>query len=429
MTAAARAARTLGWFFLERATGFIQKLKLSNADPDRHRRILRSLEPGVYALYVHMPFCHTPLCKFCCFVRYPYTRQAEQLYIRSLRRETENLAATAEAADIRIVYIGGGTPTINIHDLVEYIDLLRSLYGHDIVVSTESSPLDINEESVKLLRQAGVTRLSIGVQALGDKRLREMGRLSHTVADSLRAVEEARGRFKTLNIDMVWGIPSDTPRRVKEEALKALSLGADQVTFYPLMPAPGIRRLLRSSLGGPWHPAEHDMYNEILNAATEKDYRPATPWCMNKEAKLIDEYVVEYDRFLALGLSGIARAGGYMYVNTFTPSNYARLVTKHGFAARLAVKPSPEEDVLYHALTMLFGLEWCPRTLVERYGPAASHLASYVSASLRLLGEKPGPDGCTRISRRETLYALHVAQRSLYMALNELREWGMSRAV
>jgi coproporphyrinogen III oxidase-like Fe-S oxidoreductase len=383
--------------------------------------VIHSLERGIYAHYVHMPFCHRPLCRFCCFVRYPYEGDKYRLYMAALRREAEWLASSAEGASIRLVYIGGGTPTINIYGLAEFIDLLRSYFGRGLTVSVEGSPKDIDDEAVSILQSLKVARLSIGVQALRENRLREMGRLHHGVEDSLRAVEAARGKFPTLNIDMIWGIRSDDPETVYSEASRALELGASQVTFYPLMPAPGLRRLEKERREGPWHPLEPRLYESILSASREKGYRPATAWCMDKGSQLIDEYIVDYDKFLAIGLSGIGRLGNYTYVNSFSVERYAKLVSQRGHAAIRAVRVTRHEDMLYYASAKLFGLRFDPRDLIERYGDAARPLAASVTAALSLLGV----DGAPIDSSPAALYALHVMQRSIYMAVNMLREWGM----
>ena len=417
--------KLLGPLVTKRTENFFKKVEESKLDEKAHVKYLAALEPGDYALYVHMPFCHTPLCKFCCFVRYAYESKAYNDYMAAIKREAEWLAEVAENPRVRVVYIGGGTPSINVYSLAEFIDVLRSYYGRGISVSTEASPLDIDDEAVSVLRSASVTRLSIGVQALSDKRLRELGRLHHDVSHSLRAVESARGKFATLNIDMLWGVKSDTPGIVREEAGKAFSLGADQVTFYPLMPAPGLREYERRRREGPWHPLEPLLYTSILEEASRHKYFPATAWCMDRGSELVDEYIIDYDKFLAIGLSGIARLGRYVYVNTFSVSRYVKLVYERGFSAIRGLFVSPSEDLLYYVSTRLFGLRFCPGEVVTRFGDQAKQLVSAITAALRMLGEEPGRDKCYEIKRPGTLYLLHVMQRGIYMGVNAFREWGL----
>ena len=402
------------------------------------RRLLRSpLEPGGYveairsaggrsALYIHMPFCHRPLCSFCCFVRYPFNQAMHQAYVKTLLREVEWLASNAEEAKVETLYIGGGTPSIDVYSLAEVVDRVRESFGGGIQVSAEANPRDINDETVEVLRSAGVSRLSIGAQALEPGRLRRLGRLNTTVRDAYRAARLAGGRFETVNLDMIWGVRGDTPETVRREARRALGLPVDQVTFYPLMPAPGMRRLEKMRMEGPWHPLEPRLYEAILGEALAHGFRPATPWCMDRGSRLIDEYVVEYTQFLALGVSGIGNVNGYTYVNTFNLKKYIELVSSRGFSAALAVKTSGTEDMLYRSLTTAFGGRWPPEGIALRYGLKGRLLALLGSAALRVLGEKRDGRGY-RIQGIGALYLLHSIQRSVYMAVNMLREEGVKR--
>ncbi|MCE4608284.1 MAG: radical SAM protein [Caldisphaeraceae archaeon] len=409
----------------KRVENFFERLSKGNLDDGKHLQIINTLETNNYALYVHMPFCHTPLCKFCCFVRYAYNHEQYKAYMKALRKEAEWLATTAESARIRVIYIGGGTPSIDIHSLSEFIDSARSYFGKNIEVSTEASPIDINDEAVSILRSSKVSRLSIGVQALEDKRLWELGRLHHRVGDSIRAVEAARGKFNTLNIDMLWGAKGDNVDKIKVESSKALDLNADQVTFYPLMPAPGLRELERKRKEGPWHPKEAQLYKMILQEVFSKKYFPATAWCMDRGSKLIDEYIVDFDKFLAIGISGIARIGNYAYVNTFSVEKYVKLVEKRGFSAIRSLQVDTSEDILYYISTKLFGLKVCPSDIENRFTMKNAGLISFIIAMLRSLDEEQAQDGCFHITDPNMLYLLHIMQRSIYMGVNTFREWGL----
>ena len=417
--------RVLGDVATARAEAFFKRFADGSADPSEHIKIVKDAGKEVGALYIHIPFCHRPLCMFCCFVKYPYDFRRYRSYMSALKKEIEWLASCADGAKVRIVYVGGGTPSIDVYELSEVIDSLRGCFGGGLDVSVEASPLDVNDETVSVLRSAKVTRLSIGVQALDDKRLVELGRLHHTVKQSLRAVEAARSKFDTLNIDILWGVRGDTIERIREEAGKALSLRVDQVTFYPLMPAPGLRELMRRRAEGPWHPLDAELYEEIVRESVRHGYAPSTAWCMSRGSRLVDEYVIDYDKFFALGVSGIGKLGGYSYANTFSIEKYIRLVEERGFSAIRAVRVGPLEDMLYYASTQIFGLRFCPSKLSDRYGRLGARFSRLLAVAMRMLGERPGRDGCFHPARAQALYLVHAMQRGIYMGVNAFREWGL----
>ncbi len=417
--------RLLGGVATARAEAFFREFADGSVDPSEHVNIVKDAGKEAGALYIHIPFCHKPLCRFCCFVKYPYDHRRYTSYMSALKKEIDWLASRADGAKVRVVYVGGGTPSIDVYELCEVIDSLRGCFGGGLDVSVEASPLDIDDEAVSVLRSAKVTRLSIGVQALNDKRLVELGRLHHTVEHSLRAVEAARSKFDTLNIDMLWGVRNDTVEEICEEADKALSLGADQATFYPLMPAPGLRELMWRRAEGPWHPLDAELYEEIVRESVRHGYAPSTAWCMSRGSRLIDEYVVDYDKFLAVGVSGIGKLGSYSYANTFSVEKYVRLVGERGYSAIKAVRVGPIEDMLYHASTQIFGLRFCPSELSVRYGGLGARLSRLITGALEMVGERPGRDGCFHLARPQTLYLVHAMQRGIYMGVNMFREWGL----
>lgn len=403
-----------------RAKGFMRKLLDSTVDMERHRKEIKNAA-GNYALYVHIPFCHVPLCKFCCFVRYPYNESAAKSYYSALLAEVSQLFSLAEKVKIDVVYIGGGTPSINPQLLAELIDSLYSTLGKGLQISVEANPSNVNEDFISLLRNK-VARLSLGVQALDDERLSKLGRFSSKSSNALEAVSLAKGKFKTLNIDMIWAAPGDNPEIVREEAQKALSLGAQQVTFYPLMPSPETWDVLKAQHSGPWSPNQYEMYKAIIFEAKKYNYSPSSPWCMNKGSELVDEYIIDYDKYFAVGLSGIARIGGYVYANDFSVNGYIKKVTQNKLSASLSSYPTKEEDALYLADSMLFGLRWCPSVLQQKFGSAGELLSSIINSALKALGENIDGSGCSDLKNLQTLYILNVAQRSLYTALSWFRK-------
>jgi len=418
--AAARLASTLARLFERSAAAFLARLETGRLGPAAYRERLRRLE-GRIGVYIHTPFCHEPLCRFCCFVRYPYRESQARAYRRAILREIEEQASLAEAAEASSIYVGGGTPSIDPALLAEVLDRAAEAWGaRGATVSVEANPRDVDDDFVAQMR-GRVSRLSLGAQALTPARLRALGRLNSTIEDLHRALEAALGRFDTVNVDIVWGLPGEGPGETRSEARRALRLGADQVTFYPIMPTPATRAALAAAGGGPWSPRDAENYSAILWEAWLAGYRPSTPWCMSRStAKAIDEYIVETPWFVAAGPSGITRLPGLVAANAFRVENYARRVEEAGTGALYAAKPAPLEDALYAAQSMLFGLRWSPRRLAEEYGALGAALAAYISASLALLGEKPR-EPAWRIEGAGSLYALHRAQHSLYTALAWLR--------
>jgi coproporphyrinogen III oxidase-like Fe-S oxidoreductase len=160
---------------------------------------------GAGYLYVHIPFCEV-LCPFCSFHRVQHKHGLAQQYFALLRDEIRLYHVAGHR--FTGVYFGGGTPTCEPDELIETIGLVRKLYGVR-EVSVETNPNDLRPELLARLRDAGVTRLSIGVQSFDDGLLRDMDR--HDKYGSSAMVQEnirvAAGYFPTVNVDLIFNLP------------------------------------------------------------------------------------------------------------------------------------------------------------------------------------------------------------------------------
>jgi len=185
-------------------------------------------------LYVHVPFCEAK-CTYCHFAIDPRRPDGarEERYFRALAREMDE----AEPGPADTLYFGGGTPSLAAGErLSRVIDAARTRFRlpPEAEVTLEANPADLDAEGYRRLREAGVNRLSLGVQSLDDGVLREMGRL-HASADSLRAVARARqAGFASVSVDLILGWPGETRERWGESLEGLRAMAPDHVSLYVL---------------------------------------------------------------------------------------------------------------------------------------------------------------------------------------------------
>ena len=128
------------------------------------------------SLYIHIPFCRS-LCPFCCFNRYLFDEEIARRYYRHLNRELE--IYIEKGFRFTEFYFGGGTPTVLMDELTGFIKLLREKFKVE-QISLETTPREITPETMAALKDAGINRLSIGVQSFDPAILKSMGRISPT---------------------------------------------------------------------------------------------------------------------------------------------------------------------------------------------------------------------------------------------------------
>lgn len=190
-------------------------------------------------LYLHIPFC-AKRCDFCYYLSYANTKQDQQrTYVDAMLRELTLYRQSPALADRRLgfVYFGGGTPSmLNEESLRFLMEGPQKLFPWDRVeeVTFECAPCSVTEPKLRVLRDAGVTRISLGVQTLDDDVLRLNGRI-HLRKD----VDQAYGRirrvgFKVVNLDLIVGLPGESDESVDQDLEGVIVMSPESITIYQL---------------------------------------------------------------------------------------------------------------------------------------------------------------------------------------------------
>lgn len=305
-------------------------------------------------LYLHVPFCEV-LCPFCSFHRVQFKEEKARNYFKALRREYR--LVTERGFKFNEIYVGGGTPTVMPRELATTLDEI--VRDHPVMaISSETNPNDLKTESLVKLRDAGVNRLSVGVQSFDNQLLKEMDRLEkYGNADQIcKHLDDIQGLFDTLNIDMIFNFPRQTEESLQND-LKTLTdrLGADQVSFYPLMTSPSTDRPLRAALGRVEHGREHDLYRQITEHMLSNGYHRSSAWCFSRNTGQVDEYIAEQEEYLGLGSGSFGFLDGSLYANTFSINHYQKMLGMGKTACVRQRRMSTREQARYHMLMRLFG--------------------------------------------------------------------------
>ena len=178
-------------------------------------------------LYMHVPFCER-LCPYCSFNRFPFKEERAKPYFANMRKEMMMLKDLGY--DFESVYIGGGTPTIMIDELCETLDMARDNFNIREVAS-ETNPNHLTQPWLDKL-QGRVQRLSVGVQSFDDGLLRTLDRI-HDSARAKQAVLDARERFENVSVDLMCGVPGQTPEMFEADVQTAVDLGRDACERVP----------------------------------------------------------------------------------------------------------------------------------------------------------------------------------------------------
>ncbi len=197
--------------------------------------------PGL-ALYVHWPFCLSK-CPYCDFNSHVRELIPQARFAAALRRELATEADRLGSRPLSSIFFGGGTPSLMEPDTVAaLIADARALFrpAADLEVTLEANPTSVETGRLRQFREAGVNRLSLGVQALEDEALRLLGR-HHSAAQAMTALEVARAIFPRISFDLIYARPNQDLPAWRAELGRALALGPDHLSLYQLTIEPGTR--------------------------------------------------------------------------------------------------------------------------------------------------------------------------------------------
>ncbi|MBU6467697.1 MAG: oxygen-independent coproporphyrinogen III oxidase-like protein [Betaproteobacteria bacterium] len=196
--------------------------------------IFQALPP--LSLYIHVPWC-IKKCPYCDFNSHELKANLdEDIFVKALLKDFEYQLPRVWGRPIRSIFIGGGTPSLlSAKAIDQLISGIRSLSVvlPDSEITLEANPGTFEVDKFKGFKEAGVNRLSLGIQSLHDHLLQRIGRV-HDRDQAIRAIYEARHIFTNLNCDLMYGLPGQTIDESLADLQQVLDFGPDHLSFYHL---------------------------------------------------------------------------------------------------------------------------------------------------------------------------------------------------
>ncbi|SES08173.1 oxygen-independent coproporphyrinogen-3 oxidase [Tranquillimonas rosea] len=225
---------------------------------------------GGFGLYIHWPFCQAK-CPYCDFNSHVTASIDQSRWCDAYLAEIDRYSARTGDRILDSVFFGGGTPSLMNPDVVAAIlERVRRSWriANDFEVTLEANPTSVEASRFRGYRDAGVTRVSMGIQALDDQSLRGLGRL-HTAAEARQAFDVARSTFDRVSFDMIYARQSQTLAQWQAELREALSMAIDHLSLYQLTIEPGTAFGDRYAKGGLRGLPDEDLGADLYEATQE----------------------------------------------------------------------------------------------------------------------------------------------------------------
>ena len=206
---------------------------------------------GGFGLYIHWPFCQSK-CPYCDFNSHVATHIDQRAWETAYLSEIDRIASQTENRLLNTVFFGGGTPSLMDPDLVaRLIERIKTRWtpANDLEITLEANPGSVEATRFRAFADAGVNRISMGIQALNDTDLKRLGRL-HSAHDARKAFNIARDAFARVSFDLIYARQLQTPEDWAKELREALSMAVDHLSLYQLTIEQGTAFGARHAAGG-----------------------------------------------------------------------------------------------------------------------------------------------------------------------------------
>jgi len=371
-------------------------------------------------LYIHIPFCRNK-CPYCPYNRINYDETLVGPYTRAVLSEIEQYYLRLGKIEISSIYIGGGTPTTLIDELGVIIKSIREKFTITGDICVETSPSDLDEDTIRKLKDFGVDLISIGVQSFDDAFLKVLGR-NYDAAKARSAVNIAlSSNFKSVNVDLMFALPGQTIEDVLGDLNEVLKIGANQVTTYPLFTFPyssvgrylKIRRVKMPNIF-----RRRKMYKEIHNFFTQNGYQRVSVWGFKKGNSPRYSSVTR-DTYIGIGAGAGSRLPDVFYLNTFSVKDYIEATSTGRLPIALTMDMTPKLRRYYWLYWRFYDTYIDSQQLRETFGKDVKLKIIFIHA--KLLGLIKENQNQIELTERGAFY-IHLLQN--YFILNYIdRVW------
>jgi len=370
-------------------------------------------------LYLHIPFCEE-LCPYCSFHRITFNEPLTRRYFQALRKEIK--IYHEKGYKFEGIYVGGGTPTVLIDELAETLNLAQELLPIKDI-SVETNPNHLTSKNIEVLQKCGIKRLSVGVQTFNDEMLKKIGRYEKYGSGEVIAerLKNTQGFFHTLNADMIFNFPGQTPQMLDEDLAILLNLNIDQTTFYPLMISAITQSVMKETMGEVDFSGEEKLYKLIVRRL-EKNYDFSSAWCFSRKESLIDEYVVEFEEYAGLGSGAIGYLHGTCYSNTFDIEGYIASLEKGNLPLQASRKFDLHDQMSYDFLMKLFSTKLDISAMQKKYdGKFLKTMWKEIAAFEMVSAFRYFPPYLHLTPRGHYLWV--IMMREFFIAVNNFRDY------
>ncbi|MDR1688290.1 MAG: radical SAM protein [Clostridiales bacterium] len=309
---------------------------------NKHNSVLTYENAKNLGLYVHIPFCAS-ICAFCPYCKTVFDGELAKRYTNALLREIDMIGSMSSGTktEVTSLYFGGGSPALIAYDIGRIIAEIKKYFIINDGIGIELHPQDVTEQTLSVLKQAGITKISIGIQSFQSEYLEILER-QHTDFEKMFA-ELSKVPFETVSMDFIFALPGQTIELLKKDIEYAFSHGANHIAVYPFIDFTFTnRRFPKMS-----ETEKKNLLYELVGYCEEKGYKRDSIWTFSKDGKSKYSSMTR-ENFLGFGCSATTLLKYQFCINTFNAEKYIERIEKQQLPTALSLHFTLRQRMVYY---------------------------------------------------------------------------------
>lgn len=292
-------------------------------------------------LYVHIPFCKS-ICNFCPYCKVRYLEEVYDRYIDALIQEI-HLVGSQHIGKKKAtsLYFGGGTPALAADRLKEIISAIREHYVLTEGIGIELHPDNVVPSVLRILKEAGVTKISIGIQSFQKKFQTVLGRETVDISTLKEVLSQVS--FETVSMDFIFALPMQTFDDLKADIDAAFQNGANHVAIYPFIDF----TFTSSTVTTMPKKEKQALLDAVTRYCMDKGYHRSSIWTFSKDKQATYSSMTR-DNFLGFGCSATTLLREQFKINTFSIEEYCKRVEEGNLPTALTIRFSLRQRMVYY---------------------------------------------------------------------------------
>ena len=360
-------------------------------------RELPFLECENLGLYVHIPFCKS-ICNFCPYCKVKYSKELCDRYIDSLIKEIHLVGGQHQGKkEVTSLYFGGGTPALAADRIKEIVDAISEHFIITEGVGLELHPDNVTEETLTVLKDAGVTKISIGIQSFCDKYQKILGRKLVDPSKMKSALSAVH--FETVSMDFIFALPDQTFEDLKFDADTAFSIGANHVAIYPFIDF----TFTDSRVSAMPKKQKRKLLDSITEYCQSKGYSRTSIWTFTSEPDANYSSMTR-DNFIGFGCSATSLFKDQFKINTFDVESYCNRINSGDLATSLTVRFVKRQRMVYWLFWTAYSTRVREADFERFFGVPLKKMYGFEIFIAKLLGFITEKDGTYEMTLKGAFY-------------------------